>query len=232
MTAFPRTRRNKVIRHPERGQYERAEIYQIVDEALICHVGFVQDEQPFVLPTLHARDGDTLLLHGSSASRLMKHVGAGQPVCVTVTLVDGIVLARSVFNHSINYRSAVLFGQGQLVTDPDAKLAALARFTERLLPGRWDDARSPNRKELKATAVAAIPLASAAAKVRSGPPQDEGDDLALPVWAGVLPLRQVAGDPLADLAGVGGLPLPAYLGEYLAKHQDASWQAPDERDRA
>ena len=230
MTAFPRTRRNKVIRHPERGQYERAEIYQIVDEALICHVGFVQDEQPFVIPTLHARDGDTLLLHGSSASRLMKHVGAGHPVCVTVTLVDGLVLARSVFNHSINYRSAVLFGQGQLLTDPDAKLAALARFTERLLPGRWDDARSPNRKELKATAVAVIPLASAAAKVRSGPPKDEGDDLALPVWAGVVPLRQVAGDPLTDLAGVGDLPLPGYLGDYLAQHQDGHCQAPDKRE--
>ncbi|MGN6362296.1 MAG: pyridoxamine 5'-phosphate oxidase family protein [Thermomicrobiales bacterium] len=230
MTAFPRTRRNKVIRHPERGQYERAEIYQIVDEALICHVGFVQDEQPFVLPTLHARDGDTLLLHGSSASRLMKHVGAGHPVCVTVTLVDGLVLARSVFNHSINYRSAVLFGQGQLVTDPEAKLAALARFTERLLPGRWDDARLPSRKELKATAVAAIPLASAAAKVRSGPPKDEGDDLALPVWAGVVPLRQVAGDPLVDLAGLSDLPVPAYLSEYLAQHQDSRCHALEASD--
>jgi uncharacterized protein len=230
MTAFPRTRRNKVIRHPERGQYERAEVYQIVDEALICHVGFVQDGQPFVLPTLHARDGDTLLLHGSSASRLMKHVGAGNPVCVTVTLMDGIVLARSVFNHSINYRSAVLFGQGELVVDADEKLRALACFTERLLPGRWDDARPPSRKELKATAVAAIPLASAAAKVRSGPPKDDEEDATLPVWAGVLPMHQVVGDPIADPAGAAGITLPAYLEEYLAKHQQGRCRAQEAGD--
>jgi nitroimidazol reductase NimA-like FMN-containing flavoprotein (pyridoxamine 5'-phosphate oxidase superfamily) len=220
MTAFARTRRNKVIRTPERGQYGREDVYRIVDEALICHVGFVQDGQPFVIPTLHARDGDTLLLHGSSASRMIKHAGAGNPVCITVTLLDGIVLARSVFHHSINYRSAVLFGQGQLVTDPEEKLRALARFTERLLPGRWDDARQPNRKELKATAVVAIPLDSASAKVRVGPPKDDEEDLALPVWAGVIPIHQVVGDPITDETVPAGSPLPQYLRDYVEEHRN------------
>lgn len=216
MTAFTRDRRNQVIRMPERGHYERDDVYPIVDAALVCHVGFVQDGQPFVIPTLHARDGDTLLLHGSSASRLMKYAGAGNPLCVTMTLLDGIVLARSVFNHSINYRSAVLFGRGELVTDPDEKLAALARFTERLLPGRWEDARQPNRKELKATAVVAVPLASASAKVRVGPPKDDEDDLALPIWAGVLPLRQVMDAPLADPKLAATVALPGYLRDFVA----------------
>ncbi|HEX5501449.1 MAG TPA: pyridoxamine 5'-phosphate oxidase family protein [Thermomicrobiales bacterium] len=219
MTAFARTRRNKVIREPERGRYEREEIYRIVDEALLCHVGFVQDGQPFVIPTLHARDGDTLLLHGSSASRMIRHIGAGNPVCVTVTLVDGIVLARSVFHHSINYRSAVLFGQGRVLTDADEKLRALARFTERLVPGRWDDVRPPNRQELKATTAVAIPLESASAKVRVGPPQDDPEDVALPVWAGVLPLRQALGDPLADALVPPDASLPAYLRDFIERRR-------------
>ncbi len=220
MTAFEQERRNKVQRLPARGQYEREEVYRIVDDALICHVGFVIDGQPFVIPTLHARDGDTLLLHGSSASRLMKHAGAGGALCITVTQVDGIVLARSIFNHSINYRSAVLFGRGQLVTAPEEKLAALACFTERLLPGRWDDAREPNRKELKATAVVAVPIDSASAKVRVGPPKDDEEDLALPVWAGVLPLGQSYGEPLADPGAAAELPLPEYLAAYLAARRE------------
>lgn len=219
MTAFAKDRRNKVQRMPARGQYEREEVYRIVDEGLICHVGFVQDGQPFVIPTLHARDGDTLLLHGSSASRLMKYAGAGGTVCVTVTHVDGIVLARSIFNHSINYRSAVLFGAGHLVTEPAEKLAALAMFTERLLPGRWDDAREPNRKELKATAVVAIPIDSASAKVRTGPPHDDDEDLDLPIWAGVLPLQQQYGTPIADPEAATAQPFPVYLDEYLAKQR-------------
>lgn len=219
MTAYPKTRRNKVVRMPERGQYDREEIYPIVDAALVCHVAFVMDDQPFVIPTLHARDGDTLLLHGSSASRLMRHAGAGNPICVTVTLLDGIVLARSIFNHSINYRSAVLYGRGALVTDPAEKLAALARFTERLLPGRWDDAREPNSQELKATAVVAIPLDSASAKVRVGPPKDDAEDMALPIWAGVLPLRQVMDAPVADPKLAPGIAPPGYLAEFIAQQR-------------
>lgn len=215
MTAFARTKRNKVIRMPERGQYDREAVYAIVDEALICHVSFVQDGQPFIIPTLHARHGDTLLLHGSSASRLMRHAGAGNPVAVAVSLVDGLVLARSVFHHSINYRSATIFGQGRLITNPDEKLAALARFTERLMPGRWDDARQPTRQELKATAVVAIPIDSAAAKVRVGPPKDDEEDLGLPVWAGLVPFTTGVGTPLSAPDATADLPLPGYLRAYL-----------------
>lgn len=219
MTAFKRERRNKVQRMPARGQYEREEVYRIVDDALICHVGFVVDGQPFVIPTLHARDGDTILLHGSSASRLMKHAGAGGTLCITVTQVDGIVLARSIFNHSINYRSAVLFGQGELVVGTEEKLAALARFTERLLPGRWDDAREPNRRELQATAVVAVPIDSASAKVRVGPPKDDVEDLDRPIWAGVLPLDQRYGAPVPDPAGDAANTLPAYLSDFLSERR-------------
>lgn len=219
MTAFPRTARNKVARIPERARYERDDVYEIVDASLLCHVGFVAGGEPVVLPTLHARDGDTLLLHGSSATRLIGHVASGGSVCVTITLVDGIVLARSVFNHSINYRSAVLFGHGRLVTDDDEKMAALTRFTERLLPGRWDDVRPPNRREMKATGIVAVAIESASAKVRSGPPKDEPEDLPLPVWAGVLPLHQQLGDPVVDEAGQLGIELPGYLRDYLANGQ-------------
>lgn len=220
MTAFPRTARNKIARIPERGRYERADVYEIVDASLLCHVGFVAGGEPVVLPTLHARDGDTLLLHGSAATRLIGHVAGGGSVCVTVTHIDGIVLARSVFNHSINYRSAVLFGHGRLVTDDDEKMAALTRFTERLLPGRWDDVRPPNRREMKATGIVAIAIESASAKVRSGPPKDEPEDMMLPAWAGVLPLRQRLDEPIVDEAGVRGVDLPAYLRDFIANRQD------------
>jgi nitroimidazol reductase NimA-like FMN-containing flavoprotein (pyridoxamine 5'-phosphate oxidase superfamily) len=220
MTAFEQTKRNKVQRMPARGQYERDEVYQIVDEALICHVGFVVDGQPFVIPTLHARDGDTLLLHGSSASRLMRHAGSGGSLCVTVTHVDGIVLARSIFNHSINYRSAVLFGQGALITDDAEKMAVLARFTERLMPGRWDDAREPNRQELKATAVVAMPIDSASAKVRVGPPKDDAEDLDRPIWAGVLPIAPHYGEPVPDPAATEAQPFPDYLAAFLRERRD------------
>ncbi len=215
-TTFERQQRNTVQRMPERGNYDRETIYQIVDEALICHVGFVIDRQPFVIPTLHARDGDRLLLHGSVGSRLMHHAGAGGSLVITVTHVDGIVLARSSFNHSINYRSAVIFGSGQLIADDAAKLDALARFTERLIPGRWDDARVPNRKELKATTVVAVPIDSASAKVRTGPPKDEPEDYTLPIWAGVLPLRQQVGTLVADEKLPAGIAVPEYLENYVA----------------
>lgn len=219
MTAFPRTARNKVVRLPERARYDREDVYNIVDATFLCHVGFVAGGEPVVLPTLHARDGDTVLLHGSSGTRLLDHVANGGSICVTVTLVDGIVLARSIFNHSINYRSALLFGHGRLVTADDEKMAALTRFSDRLMPGRWDDARVPNRKEMKATSIVAVAIESASAKVRSGPPKDEPADLELPIWAGVLPLRQQFGDPIVDEAGRLGLEYPAYLAEFVAKHE-------------
>jgi uncharacterized protein len=213
--SFHKSGRNKLGRHPERGEYEREAVYGIVDESLICHVGFVQDGQPFVIPTLHARDGDRLLLHGSAASRMIKHLGGGHPACVTITLVDGLVLARSVFNHSVNYRSAVLFGTGEAIVEPEAKRQALLCFMERLLPGRWADVRAPTDQELKATGVVAIPLASVSAKVRGGPPKDEPEDVDLPVWAGVLPMRQTFGAPLAAPDGPADAELPAYLEAFL-----------------
>lgn len=208
---FPKTSRNKVKRHPERGAYDASIIYPIVDEALICHVGFVQDNQPYVIPTLHARQGDTILLHGAKSSRLLRHLEAGGEVCITITLLDGIVLARSVFSHSINYRSAVLFGKGQPILDDDMRMQALEAFTERLLPGRWQDARPPNAVELKQTTVVAVPIESASAKVRSGPPKDNPDDLDLPVWAGVLPLRQVCDAAIADTQLRAEIEVPEYI---------------------
>ena len=214
--AFERTKRNRVVRMPERGHYDRESVYGIIDEALLCHVGFAPEGQPFVIPTLHARLGDRLLLHGATTSRLLKHVQAGHPVCVSMTILDGLVLARSSFHHSVNYRSVVLFGQGALITDPDEKMAALAAFTDRMMPGRWEDAREPNRKEFKATAVVALPIDSASAKVRVGPPKDDAEDMDLPVWAGVVPIRQVVGElqPAPDLReGVG---VRGYIKAYVA----------------
>jgi nitroimidazol reductase NimA-like FMN-containing flavoprotein (pyridoxamine 5'-phosphate oxidase superfamily) len=213
---FARSRRNTLVRHPERGQYDRESVYRIVDEALVCHVGFVQDGLPYVIPTLHARDGDRLLLHGSSASRLIRHLGEGNPACVTVTLIDGLVLARSVFNHSINYRSAILFGHGEAVTESEAKLHALHCFMEKQLPGRWADVRQPTEQELKATGVVAMALATASAKVRFGPPKDDEPDLDLPVWAGVLPVHQSMGVPMLAPECSPDRELPEYLKAFVA----------------
>lgn len=216
MTAYARTARNTVRRHPERGAYDSATIDPIVDSALLCHVGFVVEGQPFVIPTLHARDGDTILLHGAAGSRLLKHAATGASLCITITHLDGLVLARSVFNHSINYRSAVLFWVGQVVDDPAEKADALLRFTERLLPGRWDDAREPTEKEIRATGVVAVTIESASAKIRSGPPKDDDDDLALPVWAGVIPVSARFDTPIHDANGAATPSLPEYLARLLA----------------
>jgi nitroimidazol reductase NimA-like FMN-containing flavoprotein (pyridoxamine 5'-phosphate oxidase superfamily) len=205
---FTKTSINKVRRMPERGVYDRDAIYAIIDAAPICHVGFVQDGQPFVIPTIHARLGDEILLHGAKASRLLKHVQAGQPICITVTLLDGLVLARSVFNSSMNYRSALIFGHGRTIEDRAEKLAGLAALSEHLLPGRWQEARQPTEQELKATTLVAIAIDSASAKVRTGPPSDDEDDYSLPIWAGVLPIRQQFLEPEADTRLATGIPLP------------------------
>ncbi len=181
--------RTKVKRHPERGAYDRATIDAILDEALFCHLGFEVDGQPYVIPTLHARVGDTLYIHGSAASRMLRHAATGARVCVTATLIDGLVLAKSVFNHSVNYRSVVVLGSPTLVEDDAEKLEALRAFTEHIAPGRWDEARQPGRKELKATWVASLPIDEASAKVRSGPVKDDPDDEGLDVWAGVVPIH-------------------------------------------
>ena len=195
---FPKTNRNTLKRLPKRGVYERKLVYPILDEAFICHVGFAVDGQPFVIPTGYARVDDRVYIHGSQISRMLRTLAGGIDVCVTVTLLDGLVLARSAFHHSINYRSVVIFGHASMVDDRDAKLAALRAFSEHVIPGRWDEARQPTQQELKATAVLTLPLEEASAKVRTGPPIDDEEDYALPIWAGVLPLRLVAGAPVPD----------------------------------
>ena len=192
------TKRTRVVREPHRGVYDRDASYAILDEALVCHIGFMVDGQPYVIPTLFARVDDIIYFHGSAASRMLRHLGAGTSMSLTVTLVDGIVLARSVFNHSINYRSVVVLGNATVVDDAASKRQALEAFTEKLLAGRWGDARPPTENELAATSVLRLPLDEFSAKVRTGPPIDKDEDLALPVWAGVLPLRVVAGAPIPD----------------------------------
>jgi hypothetical protein len=217
MTKFSITDRSRIKRKPDRGLYDRETIYQILDEALICHLGFVEDNQPYVIPINFARVGDTIFLHGAIASRLLKHIGAGHALCVEVTLVDGLVLARSVFNHSINYRSVVLFGSGRLVEEDQAKLAALEAITEHLIPGRWREARLPNAKELKATSVVSIKIEDGSAKVRSGPPGDDEADYALPVWAGVLPLQEMALPAVPDERMAQDIAAPVYITNYSRK---------------
>lgn len=214
MTDFAKTEKNSIKRLPKRGYYDRETIYRILDEALICHVGFVENGQPYVIPINFARLGDCIVLHGAKASRLLKHIEAGNPVCVEATIVDGLVLARSVFHHSLNYRSVVLFGLGRLVVDEQEKLAALGAVAEHLIPGRWKEARLPNQKELNATSVVSIRIDEASAKVRVGPPVDEEEDYQLPVWAGVLPLQEVPLAPIQDELQSNDLPLPGYIANY------------------
>ena len=217
MTDFIRTDRNRIKRLPKRGHYDRETIHRILDEALICHVAFVEKGQPYVIPINFARMGDRIVLHGAKASRLLKHIEAGDPICVEVTIVDGLVLARSVFNHSVNYRSVVVFGKGRLIEDQQEKLAALQAVTEHLIPGRWQEARLPNRKELNATSVVSINMDEASAKVRVGPPVDEPEDYALPVWAGILPLQETPLPPIRDEVQSENIPLPKYVAQYSRK---------------
>lgn len=198
MTAtIPVTGRTQVRRLPKRGHYDRETIHAILDEALICHVGFVVDGSPVVIPTIHWREADTLYVHGSSASRMLRSLKGGVEACVTVTLLDGLVLARSAFHHSMNYRSVVVFGKAREV-DGDEKLRALDSLVEHVMPGRSRDVRPPNETELRATTVLALPLEEASAKIRTGGPVDDDEDYALPVWAGVVPMRLTRGEPLAD----------------------------------
>ena len=210
----PTSERTRVVREPQRGFYDRETIYKILDEGLVCHVGFSAESQPFVIPTLYARVGDAIYFHGSAASRMLRNLGAGADVCVTVTLTDGIVLARSIFNHSINYRSVVALGRATIVDAPAEKLEALRAFAEKMLPGRWDDVRQPNERELKATSILRLPLTEGSAKVRSGPPEDDADDYALRIWAGVIPLRTVADAPIRDARCDPEIPVPDYAAHY------------------
>jgi nitroimidazol reductase NimA-like FMN-containing flavoprotein (pyridoxamine 5'-phosphate oxidase superfamily) len=212
--SFTPTERTRVIREPHRGVYDRDAIYKILDEGIVCHLGFSTDAQPFVIPTLYARVGDAIYFHGSAASRMLRGASTGVPVCITVTLTDGLVLARSVFNHSMNYRSVVALGKATLVDDPAEKLEALRAFTEKILPGRWQDARQPNEKELKATSILKLPLTEVSAKIRSGPVIDDEEDYALEVWAGIVPLHLQAQAPIRDERCDPAIPTPAYAANY------------------
>jgi nitroimidazol reductase NimA-like FMN-containing flavoprotein (pyridoxamine 5'-phosphate oxidase superfamily) len=206
-----KTPRTKLRRLPKRGAHDRETIDAILDEALICHLGFVHEGAPVVIPTLHARVGDDVYIHGSAASRMLRALAGGIEACLTVTLVDGLVLARSAFHHSVNYRSVVLYGIARPVTEPEDKERALEAFTEKLVPGRWQEVRWPTRKELKGTAALALPIAEGSAKVRSGPPIDDEEDYALDAWAGVVPMRTEILDPVPDPLLREGIDTPQHV---------------------
>jgi nitroimidazol reductase NimA-like FMN-containing flavoprotein (pyridoxamine 5'-phosphate oxidase superfamily) len=209
-TSIP-TDRTRLVREPHRGAYDRETIDKILDEGVVCHIGFTIEGQPYVIPTMFARVGDALYFHGSAASRMLRGAGAGIAVCITVTLVDGLVLARSVFNHSMNYRSVVVLGKATLVDAPAEKIESLRAFTEKILPGRWNDARQPSEKELKATSILRLPITEASAKIRSGPVEDDAEDYALQVWAGIIPMKLTAAAPIRDARCDAAIRLPQYL---------------------
>ena len=208
------TPRTRVVREPHRAEYDREAVYKILDEGFLCHVGFVVDGQPFVIPTSYGREDANLYIHGSAASRMLRQMKDGVPVCVTVTLLDGLVLARSIFNHSMNYRSVVVLGKATLVEDPEEKLTALRTLSEHILPGRWQDVRQPNERELKQTSVLRVPIEEFSAKVRQGPPMDDPEDLSFPTWAGVVPIELKAGEPVADPKLAPASDAPAYIRAY------------------
>lgn len=208
------TARTRVVREAHRAVYDRETIYRILDEGFLCHIGFVADGQPFVIPTAYGRQGANLVIHGSAASRMLRTMKQGVPVSVTVTLLDGLVLARSVFNHSMNYRSVVILGKATLIDDLQEKLAALRTLSEHILPGRWDDSRQPNERELKQTAVLRVPIEEFSAKVRTGPPIDDEEDYSFPTWAGVIPLEMKAGTPINDEKLDWAREVPLYAKHY------------------
>jgi uncharacterized protein len=216
MSEIP-TQRTRVVREPQRAVYDRVAAYKILDEGFICHLGFVIDGQPFVIPTSYGRVGDHLFIHGSSASRMLRELDQGIPVCLTVTLLDGLVLARSIFNHSMNYRSVVVLGTAVAVRDPEEKLEALRLLSEHLIPGRWEDSRKPTEKELKATLALRLPITEFSAKVREGDVIDDEEDYSFPTWAGVIPLTTVAGTPEDDSRLAFGQTVPEYARNYRRK---------------
>jgi nitroimidazol reductase NimA-like FMN-containing flavoprotein (pyridoxamine 5'-phosphate oxidase superfamily) len=203
--------RTKLRRLPKRGAHDRETIDAILDEAMVCHLGFVYDARPAVVPTLHARVGDEVLIHGSAASRMLRVLATGVEVCLTATLIDGLVLARSAFHHSVNYRSVVLYGTARPLTEPEELERALEAFTEKLVPGRWADVRWPTRQELKGTSALALPIVEGSAKVRTGPPIDDEDDYALETWAGIVPMRIETLPPEPDERLRDGIEPPPYI---------------------
>lgn len=206
--------RTRIRRLSERGTDDRETIHRILDAALVCHIGIVRADGPFVVPTIFGRIDDTLYFHGSVASGNLRHMRDGADICVTATIVDGIVAARSLFNHSMNYRSVVAFGRTRKVTDPTERNAALRAISDHVMPGRWEDARAANHTEDLQTAVLAMAIAEASAKVRTGGADDEGEDLGLDVWAGVLPLQIVAGEPVPEEDLRAGIPVPGYVSDW------------------
>jgi nitroimidazol reductase NimA-like FMN-containing flavoprotein (pyridoxamine 5'-phosphate oxidase superfamily) len=214
MKNFTPTSRTTLKRLPKRAEYDRKAVYDILDEGFICHVGFAIEGQPFVIPTGYARAGDRLYIHGSQASRMLRAMSEGIDACVTVTLLDGLVLARSAFHHSMNYRSVVVFGRASLIEDKEEKLEALRALSEQIIPGRWEEVRQPNEGEIKATTVLSLPLAEASAKIRTGPPIDDEEDYEMRVWAGVIPLRVESGEAISDPRLPADIHLPDYLHHY------------------
>lgn len=215
MSTFDPTQRTTLKRLPKRGVYDRELVYGILDEGFICHVSFAVEGQPFVIPTGYARVDDRLYIHGSQVSRMLRTLAQGVDVCVAVTLIDGLVLARSAFHHSMNYRSVLIFGQASMVEERTDKLVALRAFSEHIISGRWDDVRGPTEQELKATTVLSLLLAEVSAKVRTGPPLDDEEDYELNVWAGVIPVRLVAGEPVSDPRLPPGIEPPPYIRDYV-----------------
>ncbi len=215
--AYTPTSRTRVIREPQRAVYDRATAYAILDEAFVCHVGFMLDDQPYVIPTSFGRNGDQLYVHGSAASRMLRNLDKGVPLCVTVTLLDGLVMARSIFNHSMNYRSVVVLGTAALVSDPVEKLEALRLLSEHIIRGRWDEVRQPNEKELKATSILKLPITEFSAKVREGDVIDDEEDYSFPTWAGVVPLKLQWGPPISDARLLPGQEVPWYAEHYTRK---------------
>lgn len=214
----PPSKRTSIRRMPARGSYDPETIHAILDEGLIAHLGFAIEGQPYVIPTLHARVGDKIYFHGSAGSRTLRALGAGVPACLTVSLVDGLVLARSALHHSANYRSVVVLGEASTVDSPDERRVALRAFMERLLPGRWDDVRAPSDKDLRVTSVLCMSLAESSAKVRSGPPLDDEEDYSLDVWAGVIPLALRASSPVPDARLPHHIGLPGYVEQWVNGH--------------
>ncbi len=213
MDDYSPTARTRVRRLPKRARYDRLAVHAILDEGFVCHVGFAVDSQPYVIPTVYARADETLYVHGSAASRMLRTLTQRVPVCITVTLLDALVLARSAFHHSLNYRSVVVIGNARLVDDPQEKLRALHWITNHVAPGRWEEVRAPSTPELKQSSVLAVPLAEVSAKIRSGPPVDDDEDYSLPVWAGVVPVTTQLGEPVDDgrvPAGVPGIELARF----------------------
>ena len=216
--SFEKTRQNTIQRVPKRADYDRQTVHRLFDQAWFCHVGFIGEFGPTNIPMFHARIDDQIIFHGATTSRLMKWLASGAPVCLSVAMVDGLVLARSLFHHSLNYRSAVAFGAGQIVADREQRDMAFKAIADKVLPGRWDDARRPNEMESKATMICAVRIESASAKIRTGGPIDDDADHQLDVWAGVVPIQEQVLAPIVDPQAQRELPVPGYLRTFLAEH--------------